>query len=190
MYCSPSFRCIQTAQALLDGMEASNDLKIRVEPALFEWCAHYTEIPQFLTLQELNDAGYNIDVDYSPVVTYEELKSKHRRETLEEFYDRNNRISELSVKLTSGNVLIVGHAANLETNSRLLLNGTTMALPNLKELMSKIPYASLLVLEKNEHRGHWCISTTSVLPLTHSRNFQFDPRIFAELHRPISPRLF
>lgn len=190
MYSSPAFRCIQTAQALIDGLKTTRKLKICIEPALFEWCAHYTEIPKFLTTKELKKAGYDINVDYSPIVSYEELRANYRHESLEQFYDRNHRVSEQSVRLTSGNVLIVGHAANLETNSRLLLNGNPMALTNLKELMSKIPYASLLVLEKNERRGEWFISTTSSLPLAHSRNFQFDPRIFAELYRSNSPRIF
>lgn len=191
VYCSPAFRCIQTAQALLQGLQTPNEVKIRVEPALFEWCAYYTEIPQFLTVQELEIAGYNIDVGYVPLLSYEDLKYKQRGENLDAFYQRNHRVSEYAVRRSSENILIVAHAANLETNSRLLLDGLDgrpMSLRNIRELMEKIPYASLLALEKNEYLGKWVVAKPIVLPLTHSRNFQFDSRVFADLHRPTIPR--
>lgn len=114
---------------------------------------------------------------------------RQRAESLNDFYIRNSRVSELAVKQSTENSLIVAHAANLETNSRLLLGGIPMCLRALRELMEKIPYACLLALEKNEYLGKWMVSKPIVLPLTHSRNFQFDSRMFAELHRAsLSPR--
>lgn len=209
VYCSPAFRCIQTAQAVLQGLDASENVKIRVEPALFEWCAYHTEIPQFLTaqgnnptsgckyclyflyfifcnfqFQELEAAGYNVDVGYVPLLEYDDLKYKQRGESLEVFYQRNHRVSDYAVKRSSENTLIVAHAANLETNSRLLLEGQPLNLRNLRELMEKVPYASLLALEKNEYLGKWLVAKPLVLPLTHSRNFQFDSRIFADQYQP------
>lgn len=184
VYCSPAFRCIQTAQAVLQGLDASENVKIRVEPALFEWCAYYTEIPQFLTAQELETAGYNVDVGYVPLLEYDDLKYKQRGESLEVFYQRNHRVSDYAVKRSSENTLIVAHAANLETNSRLLLEGQPLNLRNMRELMEKVPYASLLALEKNEYLGKWLVAKPLVLPLTHSRNFQFDSRIFADQYQP------
>lgn len=187
VYCSPAFRCIQTAQAVLQGLQTSDSVKIRIEPALFEWCAYYTEIPQFLTAQELEAAGYNIDVGYVPLLEYDDLKFKQRGESLEVFYQRNHRVTDYAVKRSSENTLIVAHAANLETNSRLLLEGQPMNLRSMRELMEKVPYASLLALEKNEYLGKWILAKPFCLPLTHSRNFQFDSRIFAELYRPTIP---
>lgn len=180
VYCSPAFRCIQTAQAVLQGLESPLNIKIRIEPALFEWCAFYTEIPQFLTAQELEAGGYNVDVQYVPLLECDDLKYKQRGESLETFYQRNHRVSDYAVKRSSENTLIVAHAANLETNSRLLLEGHPMNLRSMRELMEKVPYASLLALEKNEYLGKWTVAKPLILPLTHSRNFQFDSRIFAE----------
>lgn len=74
VYCSPAFRCVQTAQAVLQGLESPIDVKIRIEPSLFEWCANYTEVPTFLTIEELRSAGYNCDPDYVPLMSYENLK--------------------------------------------------------------------------------------------------------------------
>lgn len=121
-------------------------------------------------------------------MSYEDLKYKQRGENLDTFYQRNHRVSDYAVKRSSENILIVAHAANLETNSRLLLEGRPMALRNIRELMEKIPYASILALEKNEYLGKWVVAKSIVLPLTHSRNFQFDSRVFADLHRPTGPR--
>lgn len=183
VYSSPAFRCIQTADAVLKGLQAPDSLKICVEPALYERCGHNTKTPQFFTVHELKNAGYNIDVGYVPLLAYQELVDKQKAyENLEAFYERNHRVSDHAVKLSSANILIVAHAANLETNSRLLLRGRPMSLQSMRELVEKIPYTSLLPLEKCDS-GEWVIGKPLVLPLSHSRNFQFDTRIFSELHR-------
>lgn len=117
------------------------------------------------------------------------MTRRQRSENLNDFYIRNSRVSEQAVKYSTENSLIVAHAANLETNSRLLLDGIPMCLRALRELMEKIPYACLLALEKNENLDKWIVTRPIILPLTHSRNFQFDSRMFAELHRSsILPR--
>lgn len=188
VYSSPAFRCVQTAQAVLEGLKADTNVKIRVEPALFEWCGNLTEIPQFLTVDELDGAGYNIDVGYVPLISCDDLSNKFRGETLHTFYERSHRVSDYAVKRSSENILLVAHAANLDTNSRLLLEGTPTSLDNIRELVRKVPYASLLALEKNDFLGKWMVAKPLVLPLTHSRNFQFDSRTFADLHRPVAPR--
>lgn len=83
------------------------------------------------------------------------------------------------------NTLIVAHAANLETNSRIMIGGEPLEERGVAERMAKIPYASLLAIEKND-KGKWEVAKPFVLPLTHSRNFQFDSRIF-ELSRTTQP---
>ncbi|XP_031618999.1 protein UBASH3A homolog [Contarinia nasturtii] len=169
VYCSPAFRCIQSAAALLEGLKAQKNVKIRIEPALFEWCNSSRKIPTFLTYEELLLAQYNIDETYVPVVRIEDLK----HETLPELYARNSKISEELSKILNENIFIVGHAVNLETNSQPLL-GTNpiLSLEKLKELMKKVSYVSMLTLEKMGNR-EWRVSP-AVLPLTHGRNFQFD----------------
>lgn len=183
VYSSPAYRCIMTAKALLKGIGIQNDVKIRIEPGLFEWCAHayYTQVPQFMTLEELEAANFNIDTSYVPLVTLHDLEYKHKGETIEDFYNRNHMVTEHVTKLTSQHILLVGHAANLETNSRMLLGSKPLNINDIKELMTHIPYASLLTLEKNDD-SNWYIPKPFVLPITHSRNFNFDWRRFQEQH--------
>lgn len=50
VYCSPAFRCIQTAKAVLEGLNADKTIKIRIEPALYEFTGPKTAIEGFLTV--------------------------------------------------------------------------------------------------------------------------------------------
>lgn len=43
---SPALRCVQSANALLKAFE-NPDLKISVEPGLFEWLTWYDKMPQW-----------------------------------------------------------------------------------------------------------------------------------------------
>jgi ubiquitin-associated and SH3 domain-containing protein len=64
---------------------------INIEPGLFEWLAWYTEcLPDWLTAQELIQHKFNINKNYTPIFSIEDLDSvKH--ENLEQFYDRNSK---------------------------------------------------------------------------------------------------
>lgn len=180
VYSSPAYRCLQTTRAVLEGMQVHNQIQIRIEPALFEWCGWYPErVPEFLTASELLAVGFNIDVDYMPLVTTAELEMRYKNETLTEFYERNNLVSEHVTKLTSENILLVGHAANIETNSRLLAGGKCRTMAEVAKLMSKVPYASLLAMEK-VNNSQWKVVAPNVYPISHTRNFHFDWREFAD----------
>lgn len=188
IFCSPSFRCVQTAQALLKGLGAKDSAMIRIEPALFEWCGWYPEkIPEFLAIGELIEAGYNVDEDYAPLVTVADLSSRYKNETIQEFYERNHMASEFATKLTSKNVLLVGHAANIETNSRLLLGHAPRPINEIAKLMSKVSYVSLLALERLSD-GQWKIVAPNVLPISHTKNFQFEWQEFLDADANSSER--
>lgn len=178
VYSSPSFRCIQTTHALLRGMGVAETTPIRIEPALFEWCGWYPErVPEFIDAGELAAAGYNIDNDYVPLVSVAELSQRYKNESLKEFYERNHLLTEHSTQLTSKNILLVAHAANIETNSRLVVGGGVRTMGEIAKLMAKVPYASLLALEKlNGER--WQIVASNIHPISHNKNFQFDWRNF------------
>lgn len=101
-YTSPAFRCIQTCHAMLEGLNLHRDVKIRIEPGLFEWCGWYTtSIPDFCSAEELIDAGFKIDRDYIPFIKEDELRAKHRNETISEFYERNHFVSTMATTNTS-----------------------------------------------------------------------------------------
>ena len=71
VYSSPSLRCIQTCQAILDGMGADPSLRINVEHGLFEWLAWCRgNVPQFMTLQELEQFGLRVNHHYETQVRH------------------------------------------------------------------------------------------------------------------------
>lgn len=91
VFCSPSFRCIQTCNAFLEALN-QKDLKIKIEPGLFEWLVWYPEcLPDWMTAEELINAGYNIDETYQPFVSEKELRDS--KETCEQFYLRSAFVS-------------------------------------------------------------------------------------------------
>jgi len=67
VFCSPSLSCLQTCQNLLKNLQEEDEetiqLKIAVEPGLFDWNANYQDsMPQFLTKDEMKLSGFNIEV--------------------------------------------------------------------------------------------------------------------------------
>ncbi|KAM6959103.1 ubiquitin-associated and SH3 domain-containing protein B-like [Aplochiton taeniatus] len=66
LYCSPSLRCVQTAQNILRGMQQDGRLKIRVEPGLFEWTKWVsgTALPAWIPPTELSGAHFTVDLTY------------------------------------------------------------------------------------------------------------------------------
>lgn len=180
VYSSPSYRSLETTRALLNGLGIEQTVQIRIEPALFEWCGYYPErVPEFLEIDQLVAADFNVDTEYVPLVTVADLSERCKNESLQEFYERNHSVTEHVTKLTTKNILIVGHAANLETNSRLLLGGKVRTVTEMARLMSKVPYASLLAVEKLNN-DEWKIVSSNVLPMGHSKKPQFNWIDFVE----------
>lgn len=71
VFSSPSLRCIQTCQAILDGLGADQSLKINIEHGLFEWLAWCRgNVPQFMTLQELEQFGLRVNHYYETQVRH------------------------------------------------------------------------------------------------------------------------
>ncbi|KAM3962540.1 ecdysteroid phosphate phosphatase [Aphomia sociella] len=114
VYASSALRCVQTAQGLLQGLQDPS-VKIRVEPGLFEYKLWHVAkgLAPFMTPLELHKAGYNVDLSYKPCVELD----IDTPETLEEFYDRNEKVVHSAIKDTEtdgGNVMFVGHAVTLD----------------------------------------------------------------------------
>lgn len=65
---------MQTAHSVLKGMARENEIKIRIEPTFFEFTDLYPNgLPKFATPQELYDAKFNIDTDYVPFTTMDDV---------------------------------------------------------------------------------------------------------------------
>lgn len=214
VYVSPSYRCIQTAHALLDGMSLLDKVKIRIDPGLFEWCGWYKkDLPVFCTYEQLTNFGYRIDQEYVPTMSVDQLM-QCKTEIHAEFYKRNHAVSIEATKNNSEltysfarnmskfyssfelnscwantetpmyeiffslfaaeNVLIVGHASNIDTNSRLLIKKRALNEPEMTELMrSCITYSGLLQVERNED-DQWKVVQPSVYSVSHTKNVHFD----------------
>lgn len=100
VFCSPSFRCVQTCTAVLEGLGIKDTHKICIEPGLFEWLAWYSEgVPDWCSKEELIKANYNINMDYKPFITEEQLDLEIS-ENCDQFYGRNYQTADHIIKNT------------------------------------------------------------------------------------------
>nr|XP_007967313.2 ubiquitin-associated and SH3 domain-containing protein A isoform X1 [Chlorocebus sabaeus] len=67
VFASPALRCVQTAKLILEELKLEKKIKIRVEPGIFEWTKWEAgkTTPTLMSLEELKEANFNIDTDYS-----------------------------------------------------------------------------------------------------------------------------
>ncbi|XP_073816656.1 ecdysteroid phosphate phosphatase isoform X2 [Musca autumnalis] len=172
VFCSPAYRCIQTCTSALEGLKLTGKHKIKLEPGLFEWMAWYPDgVPDWLTKEELQAAKYNIDTEYQPFVTVNNL-NESIKETTEGFYTRNYDVLRKIIDSTAGNVLIVAHATTLDTCTRQLIGEAPRNTNELRQVIHKIPYCSLANVEEID--GQWKLVEPDTLPVTHSKNPRFE----------------
>ncbi|KAL1460797.1 hypothetical protein WDU94_012743 [Cyamophila willieti] len=177
VFCSPSLRCVQTCHNLLVGLNLASQIRINIEPGLFEWLAWYPDtLPDWMSIEEFRTAGFNVNPDYKPLLSLEEL-AELRSETCEQFYIRNQQLTETIISNTGvGNMLLVGHAATLDTCSRQLLGAPPRTSQDMTKLLKNIPYCSLCTLELDVN-DRWNLIDTPAPPLTHSNNHRFDWKV-------------
>lgn len=66
---------MQTAHSVLNGMAKEGEIKIRIEPTLFEFTdLHPNGQPKFATPQDLYEAKFNIDTHYVPLTTMDNVR--------------------------------------------------------------------------------------------------------------------
>ncbi|XP_017039842.1 protein UBASH3A homolog isoform X2 [Drosophila ficusphila] len=172
VYCSPSYRCIQTCTSALEGLQLTGKHKIKLEPGLFEWMAWYPSgVPDWLTKNELIEAKYDVDLDYEPVQPSSDLTAR-LKESTEQFYERNHDVILQLLEQTTGNILVVAHATTLDTCSRQLTGGVPRSTNELRQVIHKIPYCSLATVEQVD--GVWKLVEPECLPVTHSKNPRFE----------------
>ncbi|CAF1120093.1 unnamed protein product [Rotaria sp. Silwood1] len=109
---SSALRCIQTCERILSGMNRREEIPIRIEPGLFE-CPHLNHkiVESFMTKKELLDNGYNIKVEYKPLIPKIDVP-----ESLEEYFHRCFTVMHGIINRYAsygGTILIVTHAPGL-----------------------------------------------------------------------------
>ncbi|XP_029660286.1 protein UBASH3A homolog [Formica exsecta] len=170
-FTSPSLRCVQTLAHILKGFES--DIPIKVEPGLIEWLAWYPNgIPVWMTSEELVKAGFNVDLDYDPIVKAKELPPK---ENAAQYYERSYELIKKIIENTVGNILIVAHAASLAACTRQLTGGRIPPAAEVTRLVQRVPY--LACLSARQSIDGWQLHPPPFPPITHTSNSRFDWKV-------------
>ncbi|XP_077300179.1 ecdysteroid phosphate phosphatase [Arctopsyche grandis] len=186
IYASPSFRCVQTAQSVLDGLKAPASVKIRVEPSLFEWLVWYpTGPPKWMTMKELQSADLNVDTEYEPLLKIGEspfievCEDADCLEDCDQFYERNGRFFKHALQeteSTGGSIMFIGHAITLDTAWRGLTGLGTRDGASLGRVMRGVTYCSMAAM-----RGPpWQLVPPPCPPSMNTANKRFDWKILKE----------
>lgn len=65
-------------------------LPVRIEPLLFEWLGWYSgKLPNFLSSEALHELGYNVDRNYQPLSSFDQLDLQ---ESVPQFYARSAQL--------------------------------------------------------------------------------------------------
>uniref|UniRef100_A0AAF5PS83 Phosphoglycerate mutase n=4 Tax=Wuchereria bancrofti TaxID=6293 RepID=A0AAF5PS83_WUCBA len=173
IYASPALRCVQTAHSVLKGMGKENEIKIRIEPTLFEFTElHPNGKPKFATPEELYNAKFNIDINYVPFETMENIWQMN--ETVEMYSKRVQNLlqklaktDEWSERTDGALILIVGHASTVD-----LAIGAFQEPPRTvfaRELINhgaKFPYCCTAIIDRMDD-GRWLYNETALPPITY-----------------------
>uniref|UniRef100_A0A8C9XZV3 Ubiquitin-associated and SH3 domain-containing protein B n=1 Tax=Sander lucioperca TaxID=283035 RepID=A0A8C9XZV3_SANLU len=178
VYCSPSLRCIQTAQHILQGLQQEGKTKIRVEPGLFEWTKWVagTCLPVWIPPTELAAANLSVDTTYRPHIPISKLAVS---ETYDTYISRSFQVTReiLSESKGLGNtVLIVAHASSLEACTRQIQGLSPQNSKDFVQVVRKIPYLGFCACEEMGETGVWQLVDPPILPLTHGPNHSFNWR--------------
>ena len=169
VYVSPSLRCIETAHHVLKGLGSTN-LKLHIEPGLFEWLAWYQDgMPDWMTVKDLVAAGYNVDENYEPYISMDELRDTQAElqqpESVDQFYTRNFFVTRCILQATEeagGNLLFVAHACTLDTCSRQVTGHDPRTVQQMLNITRKVGYCGVAVLQEEENKDVLKVSSESL----------------------------
>ncbi|XP_003798118.1 ubiquitin-associated and SH3 domain-containing protein A isoform X1 [Otolemur garnettii] len=178
VFTSPALRCVQTAKLLLEELKLEKQMKIRVEPGIFEWTKWEASkaIPTFMSLEELKEASFNVDTEYRPAVPLCRLRPA---ESYAEYVERSSasvgRIISACPQDT-GVILVVSHGSALDSCTRPLLGLPPRDCGDFAQLVRKIPSLGMCFCEENKEEGKWELVNPPVKTLTHGSNAAFNWR--------------
>ena len=174
-YSSPAYRSIQTCSNILKELGLVDSIAINIEPGLFEWMGWYPrpDTPVWMSTEQLKGAGYNINADYVPVITVEDLIKNRGNETMEEFYDRSFETTTKVLSTTTCNVLLVGHASSVDTCTRQLIGKPPRSQRDLISMVHKVPFVGLAAAEEGPN-GKWSLVKPPTFTLQHLNNQRYD----------------
>ncbi|XP_052019426.1 ubiquitin-associated and SH3 domain-containing protein A isoform X1 [Apodemus sylvaticus] len=178
VFASPALRCVQTAKHILEELKLEKKLKIRVEPGIFEWMKWEASKATltFLTLEELREANFNVDLDYRPALPRCSLMPA---ESYDQYVERcavsMGQIIHMSPQDT-GITIIVSHSSALDSCTRPLLGLPPRECGDFAQLVRKIPSLGMCFCEENREEGKWDLVNPPVKTLTHGANSVFNWR--------------
>ncbi|NWZ64703.1 UBS3A protein, partial [Acrocephalus arundinaceus] len=175
VYSSPALRCVQTAQHLLQGLKLNQNVRIRVEPGLFDWTKWEASraIPNFMTVAELVEASYNIDT------SYRSAKMNSPRATSSPSADGEHGSAAAPLPLSfafsgvPGVILIVAHGSSLASLTRALAGLPSRDSKDFAQVVRKIPSLGMCFCEEQKEENKWQMVNPPVKTLTHGANAAF-----------------
>uniref|UniRef100_A0A8C8GPS6 Ubiquitin-associated and SH3 domain-containing protein B n=1 Tax=Oncorhynchus tshawytscha TaxID=74940 RepID=A0A8C8GPS6_ONCTS len=176
VYCSPSLRCVQTAQNILKGLQQDGKLKIRVEPGLFEWTKWVSgsSLPAWIPPTDLAASHFTVDTTYRPLIPITKLSVSESYDT---YMSRSYQVTKdilSDCKNMGNNILIVAHASSLEACTRQLQGRSPQTSKDFIQVVRKIPYLGFCSCEEQGDTGVWQLVDPPILPLTHGPNHSFN----------------
>lgn len=187
VFVSPSYRCLETAKNVLAGMDLENEIPLNIEYGLFEYIGMYKTdkiesigdiffggLPNFLSEKE-QAAIFKVNSSYKPTMSRSELFAIEKESLNEEFYDRNAKATMEILRKVDGDVLIVGHAANLDTCTRKLIGKgyRKESKTEMVKLILKIPYLFAIAMEQVGESSYQLIDPPC-MTLTHGSCKEFN----------------
>ncbi|MFH4976901.1 hypothetical protein AB6A40_003610 [Gnathostoma spinigerum] len=153
---SPALGCIQTAAEIIEhtGLKHVN---LQIETGLHDWMGYYDEVPTWMTVKELLEAGYKVSKEYK-AVSSEADKSKFRMENKGELCRRTIRVLDELLRNLSGTALLVTHAINIEVIVRILLKMRPVLRTEYDEMTSihrAYPFCTAVVMNEDLKTREW-----------------------------------
>ncbi|KAK0410123.1 hypothetical protein QR680_004959 [Steinernema hermaphroditum] len=173
VYASPALRCVQTAHNA--ALFAPQKPLIRVEPGLFENNDLYPEgRPKLMSVKELHKAGFNVDLDYEPVFSVDDVFAHHC-----ESNDRYNRRLQKTLQMVAErkefldapkdlSVLVCAHASTVDMAiGHFVYNRRKTLSRDLIGIADRVPYTSFAFF--THHDDAWKLREEAIPFVTYDR---------------------